>query len=639
MSASTRASSARPNNARKRVPKACVRCRDQKIRCSGSQPCQQCDKRGLTCRFDDESRKVVVSRGYINRLQEKLASLENKANQQTLIDATAGQSESPEFERIALSGDNHDISGLTIKPSASISPYGPAETQHQQTGSEAKAPLINPLAFHTYDFVPGITGQLLFMGTSSNWSFNKRVLTMTHERLTGTPLPTHNLHFAGLEGKVFDLRWDGTRRSTTQDIPDMSTLPTKDFALYLINSVKFHCSWLYNLFDEDVFMKRFHRFHKNRAEHIREEPLWFVHYLLVLALGKAFVVQSTKSRRPPGSDFFVQAMKLMPDFNFFECDIIDEMQVLCCAALYLQCVDRIQEAYRLVCSALRHGLEYGIHTEMQPSVLDEAYVQRCRHMFWTIYILERQMGSLQGLPLGISDEVISARFPVFPGQPQKLEALKIHVDFCRVLAKIDQTVYGLEGKLDSRYLGATQEVLKSIATVTERLNKSFEVQTSEGMAETFLRFDQDATLTATIALLMASAIDSSLLPDHSPWTQRAYAILDEMGSRGNLVAPMVASELKQLEGLLRGFLLNNEARSLIATQENSTPREVLVEDMEPITEPITGYAEPFNLDSEDEFGLGLNYELSAEQLLNIANSLDIDSLTWPWPEDPMVEGT
>ncbi|KAM0286661.1 hypothetical protein ACHAO9_008094 [Fusarium lateritium] len=614
--------------------------------------------------------------------KQKLASLENKANQQTLLDAAAGQSESPEFERIALLSDSHDISELTVKPSASISPYGPAETQHQQPSGEAKAPLINPLAFHTYDFVPGITGQLLFMGTSSNWSFNKRVLTMTHERLTGTPLPTHNLHFAGLEGKVFDLRWDGTRKSTAQE-PDMSTLPTKDFALYLINSVKFHCSWLYNLFDEDIFMERFHHFHKNRAEHMRENPLWFVHYLLVLALGKAFVVQSTKSRRPPGGDFFMQAMKLMPDFNFFECDIIDEMQVLCCAALYLQCVDRIQEAYRLVCSALRHGLEHGIHTEMQPSVLDEAYVQKCRHMFWTVYVLERQMGSLQGLPLGISDEAISARFPVFPGQPQKLEALKIHVDFCRVLAKIDQTVYGLEGKLDSRYLGATQEVLKSIATVTERLNKSFEIQTSEGMAgisrisahlhvlqhqsesvkglvqmctesaqqilrilsslseqgllETFLRFDQDATLTATIALLMAAAIDSSLLPDHTPWTQRAYALLDEMGSRGNLVATMVASELKQLEGLLRGFLVNNDARSLVPTQENNTPREVLAEDTELITEPVPGYAESFNLDSADEFGLGLNYELSAEQLLNIANSLDIDSLTWPWPEDPMVE--
>lgn len=134
---------------------------------------------------------------------------------------------------------------------------------------------------------------------------------------------------------------------------------------------------------------------------------------------------------------------------------------------------------------------------MQSNSLDAAYVQRSRHMFWTLYILERQLISLLGLPLSIADETISARFPDFPGQPQKLEALKIHVDFCRVLAKINQSayscvterssltiaaVYGLEGKLDCRYLGATQSVLKSIATVTERLNKCFEIQASEGMA-------------------------------------------------------------------------------------------------------------------------------------------------------------
>ena len=82
-----------------------------------------------------------------------------------------------------------------------------------------------------------------------------------------------------------------------------------------------------------------------------------------------------------------------------------------------------------------------MHTEMQSSALDKSYVQRCRHMFWTIYILERQMGSLMGLPLSISDDVISARFPDFPGQPERLEALKLHVDFCRVLAKIDQSAY------------------------------------------------------------------------------------------------------------------------------------------------------------------------------------------------------
>ncbi|KAI1051995.1 hypothetical protein LB506_003620 [Fusarium annulatum] len=733
MSSSTRANATRPNNARKRVPKAyvliltkwvqqltweiisCVRCRDQKIRCSGSQPCQQCDKRGSVCQFDDESRKVVVSRGYINRLQERLAALESKSEERSLIEATTGRSRSTDLSgRIPLSTENNEIPEQAIKTSASISPYGTGEAQDQrQLNGEGKAPLTNPLAFHTYDFVPSVTGHILFMGTSSNWSFNKRVLTMTHERVKGRPLSMHNLHFAGTEGKVFDLKWDGTRKFTSQDVPDTSALPTKDFALYLINSVKFHCGWLYSLFDEDIFMERFRLFHENPTEYARAEPLWFVHYLLVLAFGKAFVVQSTKSRRPPGGDFFIQAMKLMPDFNFFDCDIIEEMQVLCCAALYLQSVDHIQQAYRLVCSALRHGLEHGIHTEMQSDSLDAAYVQRSRHMFWTLYILERQLISLLGLPLSIADETISARFPDFPGQPQKLEALNIHIDFCRVLAKINQTVYGLEGKLDSRYLGATQSVLKSIATVTERLNKSFEIQASEGMAgisrisahlhlmqhqciilttrpllytfllsrlghlevalmhwlqsesvkglvqmctesaqqilrilsslseqgllETFLRFDQDAAFTATIALLMAAAIDSSLLPDHTPWTQRAYGLFDEMNSRGNLVANMVAAELKQLEDLLKGFLASNDSRPVVATQGPNTPRQGFMNDIDSDTGSVTDYAEPFSIEPDDDFGLGLNYELSAEQLLNIANSLDIDSLTWPWPEDPMAE--
>ncbi|XEV06902.1 hypothetical protein FSHL1_012189 [Fusarium sambucinum] len=706
---STRSSSTRPNNARKRAPKACVRCRDQKIKCSGCQPCQQCDKRGLPCRFDDESRKVVVSRGYINNLQERLALLERKANQQDV----AGQPRSPELgESIWVSDAINDIPDLVKVPS-SISPYASAHTQTHQSNSQGQAPLINPLAFHTYDFVPGIKSHLLFMGTSSNWSFNRRVLTMTHERIKGTALPTHNLHFSGLEGKLFDFKWDGTRRVAPGDALDMTALPPKDFALYLINSVKFHCGWLYTLFDEDNFMERFYRFHDNPTEYSRAEPLWFVHYLIVVALGKAFVVQSAKSRRPPGGDLFIQAMKLMPDFSFFECDIIDEMQVLCCAAIYLHSVDHIQQAHRLVCNALRHGLEHGIHTEMHSSALDKSYIDKCRHMFWTIYTLERQMGSLMGLPLSISDDVISARFPAFPGQPEKLEALKIHVDFCRVLAQIDQTVYGLEGKLDSRYLEATQSVLKSIAVVTERLNKSFEIQSSEGMAgisrisahlhllqhqciilttrpllytfllsrlghlevalmhwlqsesvmglvqmctesaqqilrilsslsdqgllETFLRFDHDANFTATIALLMAAAIDSSLLPDHTPWTQRAYALFDEMCSRGNPVATMVASELQQLEGLLQEFLVNNESRTLVVTQSHDTPREGLADDIDTTAATISGYADPFNLDSGDDFGLGLSYELSAEQLLNIANSLDIDSLTWPWPEAPTAE--
>lgn len=43
---------------------SCTRCRRQKIKCSGSQPCDGCNKRKLTCIFDDRDQKILVTRGY-----------------------------------------------------------------------------------------------------------------------------------------------------------------------------------------------------------------------------------------------------------------------------------------------------------------------------------------------------------------------------------------------------------------------------------------------------------------------------------------------------------------------------------------------------------------------------------------------
>lgn len=185
------------------------------------------------------------------------------------------------------------------------------------------------------------------MGTSSSWAFGRRVLEMTHETLTGSPLfqdPENLL----LDENVYDLKWDGNRANCPQELFDTSTLPTQDFALYLITSVKFHCGQLFYLFDETKFMDQFARFHQNPAEFARSSPLWFCHYLLILAFGKSFVVQSTRSKNPPGGEHFVQAMKCMPDFTFYQGNPIERIQILCCTALYLQCVQSRSPAHRMV---------------------------------------------------------------------------------------------------------------------------------------------------------------------------------------------------------------------------------------------------------------------------------------------------
>lgn len=172
---------------------------------------------------------------------------------------------------------------------------------------------------------------------------------MTHKRLKGSSLPAGDLLF---DGHVYDLKWDGRRTDSAQEIFDTSSLPTPDFAGYLINAVKFHCGQLFYLFEENTFMDQFKSFQQNPAERARTSPLWFCHYLLVLAFGKSFVVQSNKLQRPSGSEHFIQAMKCMPDLTFFDAEPIQKIQVLCCAALYLQCLNNRAAAYHFVCIIL-----------------------------------------------------------------------------------------------------------------------------------------------------------------------------------------------------------------------------------------------------------------------------------------------
>lgn len=78
-----------------------------------------------------------------------------------------------------------------------------------------------------------------------------------------------------------------------------------------------------------------------------------------------------------------------------------------------------------------------MYTEMHGLCLDETYVQRCSLVWWTVYVLERRMSSLLGVPFGISDESISASFPSISKQIHGSKVLEMQVTLCQILAKVD----------------------------------------------------------------------------------------------------------------------------------------------------------------------------------------------------------
>jgi hypothetical protein len=81
-----------------------------------------------------------------------------------------------------------------------------------------------------------------------------------------------------------------------------------------------------------------------------------------------------------------------------------------------------------------------MHTNMESQHVPQPLVQRCRKIWWTVYVLDRQLSSLMGVPSSIRDEDVSAELPLYLESPYRATALEIQVKLSRAIAKISNSM-------------------------------------------------------------------------------------------------------------------------------------------------------------------------------------------------------
>lgn len=163
---------------------------------------------------------------------------------------------------------------------------------------------------------------------------------MTHQQLRPAdpieiPLP--------VDGDAYRVTWSPVRADETADI---SGLPSLDYSLYLMNTVKFHLGQTLRLFDEEEFSRNLYEFYEDAEAKLAQSRLWYVQFLLVLAFGKAFLVSTkSNSNAPAGAEYFSRAMSLIPDTPEMWHESILAIEVLAMTALYLYSIDMRDSAY------------------------------------------------------------------------------------------------------------------------------------------------------------------------------------------------------------------------------------------------------------------------------------------------------
>ena len=180
-------------------------------------------------------------------------------------------------------------------------------------------------------------------GPSSNWSFSQHIFLLLQNELPGFPCPELPFH---VDGSACALNWVPTSLEAS---PMLEGLPSFNDSIYLLNTVKFHTSQILFLVDEDTFIPDLHEFYEKGIEKAKSARLWFIQYLLVITLEKAFLAPSKAPGVPLGSTFFERAMSTMPDFTALHQIPNLGMQVSYLISLYLMSVDMKDSAYAYVC--------------------------------------------------------------------------------------------------------------------------------------------------------------------------------------------------------------------------------------------------------------------------------------------------
>jgi proline utilization trans-activator len=191
-------------------------------------------------------------------------------------------------------------------------------------------------------------------------------------------------------------------------------------------------------------------------------------------------------------------------------------------------------------------------------------------------------------------------------------------------------------------LEASQKILSILESLQDQgllgnnISKSCKASLAKHCVETFLPWDLDSLFVSTMVLILTRFVDASLLDNQSAWLDKAYSFLETMVSSGNRIAAFRVIELRKLDEMFTDYLLNQHRPSTASTMHDSgiesqqtnldlsfpegyhsTAGMIPQDDSMP--PPYTGLS--------DE-GSGFGDDLTAEQILAVAESMDIDGTDW-----------
>ena len=180
-------------------------------------------------------------------------------------------------------------------------------------------------------------GTLRYLGHSSTFSFSRQLLSMVHEcPQLGDTRPSS----VSCDAESYAV--DASSILLTPS--DFTGLPPFELATFYLQVLKFKINPFFHLFDEICFEKKMQLFYENSGAAAHADTTWYLHYLLIMAFGKA-LTSPTNYNGVVGMELFNRALRMLPDVTTLWRDLLTGVEIMCCVGLYLFSIDHRAAGY------------------------------------------------------------------------------------------------------------------------------------------------------------------------------------------------------------------------------------------------------------------------------------------------------
>ncbi|KAM7185715.1 Fungal specific transcription factor domain containing protein [Rhypophila sp. PSN 637] len=400
---------------RKRVAKACNRCNQKRIKCSGDRPCRQCANSSRECRYPPPVQKVTIAHSDLVEFQATRRRYNAQASRLKLLESLLQEKgiPLPPVERVqSPPPDMGDVGALSP---TGYSPPGDVTMSDVMDGMSELAEVQEDKG----KLLTDNDGTERFLGETSGANYMdacKSFIVISHHILCGNSSISSNSAFLASTGRyqTFDSR--------PLNLPPVDPLvlpPAAEIAAMLADISTYIQDGNGSFGSGGIFYWPW----KDLAS-ISPSPPGSKTGNRHLALYHVGFALASLLKGRPSEQHFARAVALLGnplDVGLHSLSF-DDVPALALMALYLVENNRRDHAYKYIRIAITISIEYGAHWDKH-AVNSPAEESR-RRTFWTVYILERWLSCLMGRPSSIAEEAVNLPVPEqVPGMPSPVGLL------------------------------------------------------------------------------------------------------------------------------------------------------------------------------------------------------------------------